>query len=174
MDTQVWTATETSEHEHNGSSVATTGLEPSRGVSQERWQCETQVHRVHLVSPCSVRGPFPASSSIHSPPLQRWPEVSLATQTIRSVPQFMNRAIGPVFQQWRALILVCLQISHRDGRHMRRPVELWGKQKHTAWSACQTHNRVQSVVGTWWTSRKCSSLFSCSEGWSRRAEIMLG
>ena len=39
---------------------------------------------------------------------------------------------------------------------------------------CQTHNRVQSVVGTWWTSRKCSSLFSCSQGWSRRAEIMLG
>ena len=28
--------------------------------------------------------------------------MSLATQTIRSIPQFMNRAIGPVFQQWRA------------------------------------------------------------------------
>ena len=57
---------------------------------------------------------------------------------------------------------------------MRRPVELWAKQKQTAWSACQTHKRVQSVVGTWWTSRKCSSLFSCSKGWSRRAEIILG
>ena len=49
--------------------------------------------------------PSPASSSAQSPPLQRWPEVSLATQTTLSVPQFMNRAIGPVFQQWRALTL---------------------------------------------------------------------
>ena len=49
----------------------------------------------------------------------------------------MNRAIGPVFQQWRALTLGCLQISHRDGRHMRQPVELWAKQKQTARSAFQ-------------------------------------
>ena len=49
-DRHVWSTTETYEHEHTVSSVAATGLQPSRGVSQEGWQCETEEHRVHPVS----------------------------------------------------------------------------------------------------------------------------
>ena len=85
--------------------------------------------------------PSHASSSVQSPPLQSCPEVLLATKTIRSRPQFRHRVIGLVFQQWRALLLgVFGPLTER------LTVELWAKQKQTAWSACQAHNRVQSVV----------------------------
>ena len=49
-DRHVWSATETCEHEPNDSSVVAAGLQPSGGVSQEGWQREAKVHRLHPVS----------------------------------------------------------------------------------------------------------------------------
>ena len=40
-------------------------------------------------------------------------------------------------------------ISYRDAREMRRTVGGRAKQKQTAWSACQTHNRVPLLENRW-------------------------
>ena len=98
---QVWTAPGASEHELNGSSVAGT---IRRSLSRKVAMRDTSTSRAPCVS-VLCQEPSPTSSSVQSLPLQLWPEVSLATQTTRSVPQFMNRAIGAVFQQWRTLTL---------------------------------------------------------------------
>ena len=92
-DMQVWTAIET---RLNTSTMVPQLLEPSGGVSQERWQCETQVHRVQLCVSVLLSGAIShvLISTIATAAAMAG-RVSLATQTIRSIPQFMNRAIVP-------------------------------------------------------------------------------
>ena len=49
-------------------------------------------------------------------------------------------------------------ITNRDERERRRTVDLWAKQEHAAWSACQTHHRVQS----WELDGRRESVLGCS------------
>ena len=125
-----------------------------------------------FLSPCSVRSHLPRPYQYNRRRCSDGWRCRLQREAVRSVPQFMNRAIGPVFQQLRALTLGCLQISCRDGRRMRQPVGLWAKQKQTARSAFQTDHRVQ----LWELGGRRESVLRCSVAqkvWSRRAEITL-
>ena len=129
-------ATETSEHEHKGSAVAAAGPQPYGGVSQELWQRETKVHRVHLVSNgfsatttrCPVRG---ISRIVMT-------KIDTTGATSRGLDGSTSKTFTPtVSQQWRAIILEYISsLTHTSTRGSVTEFEFF-----TSGPACEQPNR---------------------------------